>query len=270
MQHQTLRKRTSQLLRAEQERGTIGYVVNVGLASLIILSILDAAIESIPVVARAAGGALRAFEYIAVGVFSIEYLARLWSCVESPTYRRPVLGRLRFAFTPMALIDLAAIAPFFLPWVTVDLMGLRTFRLLRLARLLKLGRYSESLRLMGRVFSNKRMELLSTALAALFLLVASATLLHAAESEAQPDKFGSIPQSMWWAVVTMTTVGYGDVFPVTTIGKVFGSLVAFLGIGFFALPAGILGSGFLEESARKKAPSSSPTSCPHCGGDLRG
>jgi len=139
-------------------------------------------------------------------------------------------------------------------------------RLFRLFRLFKLGRYSKSLRTIGNVVYARRGELLVTGFLIFVLLIISSSLLYYAERDAQPDKFSSIPASLWWSVVTLTTVGYGDVFPITPLGKIFGSVISFLGIGLFALPAGILGGGFLEEV--KKSKLCKPKVCPHCGGTI--
>lgn len=249
----------------ESARGGVGYYVNVGLGAVICLSIADATFETIAPVASRLGGVLQGVEYGCLALFSVEYLLRLWACVEIPRYARPVLGRLRYALTPMALVDLLAVVPSYLPSLGLNLLTLRAFRLLRLLRLLKLGRYSDALQLMGRVVRSKRGELASTAVLAAFLLIIAAALLHAAEGAAQPERFGTMPDSMWWAVVTMTTVGYGDVYPQTPTGKVLGSIVAFLGVGLFALPTGILGAGFLEEAGRKRRPTDDQSACPNCG-----
>ena len=155
---------------------------------------------------------------------------------------RPVVDRVRFMCTPMMLIDLVAIVPSYLP-VFIDLRAIRAFRLIRL---LKLTRHSASLTLVQRVLGRKRDELLSTAFLAALLLVVSSTLMFYAEHRAQPEAFESIPASMWWGVAALTTVGYGDVYPITPLGKIIGVIVATTGIGLFAMPAGILGAGFVE------------------------
>jgi voltage-gated potassium channel len=258
----------ARLLNAESSRGSAGSRVNGALATLILVNILAVALESVPSINARLGGVLTLVERFSVAVFSVEYLLRVWVCVESPKYAHPVFGRMRYAFTPMALVDLLAIVPSYLPYLGVNLLTLRAFRLVRLLRLLKLGRYSEALQRLGRVVHRKRFELASTAVIAVFLLVVAAALLHAAEGVEQPDRFGSLPDAMWWAVVTMTTVGYGDVYPVTPVGRVLGSFVAFLGVGLFALPTGILGAGFLEESNRARLQETAKRHCPHCGGAL--
>jgi len=177
---------------------------------------------------------------------------------------RPGLGRLRYFFSPLALVDLIAVLPYFLSFLAVDMRFLRALRMLRLLRIAKFGRYSETLALFARVMRHKREELVITGLLMLVLIVLSASLMYFAEHEAQPDKFPDIPTTAWWAVVTLTTVGYGDVFPVTALGKLFASAVAIFGIAMFALPAGIVSSGFVEKymEARKSR------TCPHCGKSL--
>lgn len=188
------------------------------------------------------------FELFSVTVFSIEYLLRVWVADVDPKNNSPLWGRLRYLLSPMALIDLAAILPFFLPLaITLDLRVLRLLRLFRLFRLFKMTRYVQSLSAFHRVFAAKKEELLITALMIFVFLIAASTAMYALENEAQPDKFSSIPETLWWGVVTLTTIGYGDMYPVTPLGKVVGGVIAVLGIGLFALPAGILASGFSEE-----------------------
>jgi voltage-gated potassium channel len=228
---------------------------------LIALNVVAVILQSVRSLDARFAGFFSAFEVFSVGVFSLEYVARIWSCVEDARYSRPLVGRLRCATRPLVLIDLAAILPFFVTYATVDLTILRAARLFRLVRLLKATRYVTAMQLFRRVFHSKREELVLTTALMLVLLIMASSLIYVAENPAQPDKFSSIPASMWWAVATLTTVGYGDVYPVTPLGKLAGGFVAILGIGFFALPTAIIGSGFIEAiQERRKAPV-----CPHCG-----
>jgi voltage-gated potassium channel len=192
-------------------------------------------------------------------------LLRIWVITLEPKFSHPVFGRLKYAFTPIALIDLFAILPFFLPLLNIDLRVLRIFRVFRLFRMLKIARYFKALNLMYNVFRNKKEELVMILSFILFMLVLSATLMYYIENAVQPDAFASIPAAMWWGIATLTTVGYGDVYPVTPLGQVLGAFIALLGIGFFALPTGILASGFSEEIRKRK---NETTSCPHCGKEL--
>lgn len=213
---------------------------------LIALNVVAVVVETVPELEGAAGW-FHAFELFSVAVFSVEYALRVWSAVESPRYEGAVRGRLRFARTPLALVDLAAVLPAYLPMLGVDLRILRGVRLMRLFRILKLTRYSRSLRSMGRVFRRTREQLLLTlSLIGLIVLVA-ASLMYYAEHAAQPEAFGSIPEALWWGVVTLTTLGYGDVYPVTTLGRLMGGVFALAGILLVALPTAILGSAYVEE-----------------------
>src|SRR5688572_7999302 len=158
----------------------------------------------------------------------------------------------------MAIVDLLAVAPFYLAFIHLDL---RVLRALRLFRVLKLTRYSRSLQMLASVLRAKRGELAVTLFAIVLALLMASSLIYYVERDHQPDKFESIPAAMWWGVATLSTVGYGDVYPITALGKLIGALVALLGIGLFALPAGILGSGFIEEIQRSRT----KAICPHCG-----
>jgi len=234
---------------------------SVVLIVLITLNVAAVIVGTVHSIAQRYGAWLNAFETFSVAVFSLEYLSRLWACPSQPAYARPILGRLRYVSSPMALVDLIAVLPYFLSFLSVDMRFLRALRLLRLLRIAKFGRYSEALGLFARVMRHKKEELLITSLLMLILIVLSASLMYYAEHDAQPGKFPDIPSAAWWAVVTLTTVGYGDVYPITALGRLFASFVAIFGIAMFALPAGILGASFGEEMRRDRR-------CPHCGEPL--
>jgi len=151
------------------------------------------------------------------------------------------------------MIDLFAILPFYLPMIIpLDLRFIRAVRLFRLFRLFKLGRYSKALLLLKKVLKEKKEELILIIFVVILLLIIFSSLMYFIEKEAQPEAFSSIPEAMWWGIITLTTVGYGDVYPITPLGKIIGALIAFLGIGIFALPAGILASGLVEIVRRKE------------------
>ncbi len=210
-------------------------------------------------------------EKTSVSIFVAEYLLRLWACTAEARYSHPIYGRLRFAFSPLLLIDLLAVAPSVLE-ILLPLLGLnpaldlRFLRAVRLvARAARLSRYFSGIRTLGQVISNKKYEMLTVVIVLGVMLVLASSLMYFAEHQAQPDDFASIPEAMWWSVITLTTVGYGDVSPVTPLGKAMAGVIAIMGIGMFALPAGILGSGFLEEIQQRNR---GPQICPHCGGEL--
>lgn len=195
---------------------------------------------------------LELVEIIITGLFTLEYLIRIWVCTINPKYRHPISGRLKYIITPLSLIDLIAILPFYLQVLFPSLGFIKFTLLLRLFRLFKISRYSESLRTIIKVIVLKKEELIATLLIVIFVLVFVSSLMFFAEHEAQPEKFSSILETMWWGVVTLTTVGYGDVYPTTNLGKLLSAAVAFLGIGIFGLPAGIIASGFAEEVQKRR------------------
>lgn len=262
-----LKTRVYGVLTAQSAVGPAGRSVAGFLVALIALNVLAVALETVPVLRARYGGVFHAFEVFSVVVFTVEYVLRLWTCVIDPRFAHPVTGRLRFALTPMAVVDALAVLPFYLPTVSADLRFLRAARLVRLLRVLKLGRYSESLRMFGTVLRARREDLVVALLAVLLLLVFASAFMYFLERDAQPQAFSSMPAAMWWGVVTLTTVGYGDVYPVTPLGRLLGAAVALFGIDLFALPAGILASGFAEEMQKRRA---RPRTCPHCGREIDG
>lgn len=161
----------------------------------------------------------------------------------------------------MAIIDLLAILPFYLPFVGVDLRLLRMLRLLRIFRLFKIARYLKALNLMKRVFSKKKEELIIALIFTIFLLLIASTLMYYVENEVQPENFSSIPETMWWGIATLTTVGYGDIYPISGLGQILGGVIAIIGIGLFALPTGILAAGFSEELSQVKFKENNCSTC---------
>lgn len=202
-------------------------------------------------------------EIVSVIIFTIEYFLRLWVSDLDKELR---FSRLKFATSPIGLIDLFAILPFYLPMIfPIDLRIIRILRLLRLLRIFKLGRFSKSLKTINQVLKETKADLAITLFIAFILLVLSSTLMYYVENEAQPDKFSSIGHSFWWAVATLTTVGYGDVYPVTGIGKLLSAIIALIGIGFVALPTGIISSAFVEKIQERKEKKKNECECPKCG-----
>ena len=228
---------------------------------LIVLNVIAVMLETVDPLYDAYGYGFYGFEVLSVTIFSVEYLGRVWAAPEHPKYSHPVFGRLRFAATPYMIVDLLAILPFFLGAV-VDLRSLRVLRLIRFLRLFKLARYSESVRLFVNAFKLKKTELVMTSVVGGVMLIAASSLMYFAEQSAQPEEFSSIPAALWWGVVTLTTVGYGDVHPETALGRVIGAVVAVIGIGIFALPASLLAAGFIE------AAKGDTLTCPHCGDEI--
>jgi voltage-gated potassium channel len=205
------------------------------------------------------------FEFVSVIIFSIEYLTRIVFCVTEEKYSKPILGRFKYAKSPLAIIDLLAILPFFLFFLNIDLRFIRIFRLVRLIRLLKLMRYFKALTLLSKVIKSKKEELIISFGLILMLLFASSCILYHFEHEVQPSIFPNILSSTWCALSTFTFIGSGDVYPVTFLGKSLLAIIALLFIGIFGLPAGIITSGFIEEMNKSKEKSI----CPHCGKQIQ-
>ena len=252
-----LRQRVWELLDVseDQQRGVAEWDwVDISLLVLILLNVLAVILETVRSVQLRFSTAFWAFEIFSVAVFSVEYAARIWSCTADPRYRQPIVGRLRYVSSFFGVVDFLAILPFYitlaLPASALDLRILRVLRLLRFARVLKLGRYSDSIGRMKRVIAARRGDLgVALALVVVMLILASSAI-YIIEVESQPDVFTSIPAAMWWGISALTTVGYGDMAPVTPLGKFLGGVIQLLGIAIFALPAGIIAAGSEEEIRR--------------------
>lgn len=263
--YRRIQRRTFQIIDRGEEGDLPSKIVDLFIMALIVLNVGAVIIETEAEFVAHHKVTLHTFDIFSVAVFTIEYLLRIWSCTSERRFAHPVMGRLRFMVRPMALVDLAAIAPFFLPMLlTMDMRAVRALRLFRLFRLFKMGRYCSAMQTMGRVLLAKKEEMLVGLMIMLMLLVFAASAMYFVEHDAQPEAFGSIPKAMWWSAVTLTTVGYGDVTPVTALGKVLAACMAMLGVGMFALPAAILAQGFVQEVDRRKKSAGQPR-CPNCG-----
>jgi voltage-gated potassium channel len=245
-------------------------IINYVLIMLIVLNVLSVIFETVESFYNRYWGIIWMFEVFSVEIFTLEYVARLWVCNLDERYPGAVKGRLRYIFSPMALIDLFAIVPFYLPLlIPLDMRFLRALRLFRLFRLFKLSRYSESMAMFGRIARDRKEDLVITLFIVVIVLVLSSAMMFYAEHDAQPEKFDNIPDTMYWAIITLATVGYGDIYPVTALGRFFSTIIALGGIALFALPAGIIGSSFIEErqKTREKAAEKAIRNdiCPHCG-----
>ncbi len=218
---------------------------------LVVTNVIAFLLETVPEVALTYGRPLEYFDLFSVMVFTLEYILRIWASVEFPYGQNEAnwKTRLKYALRPMQIIDLIVIIPFYLSFIFV--IDLRVLRVLRLFRLLKLTRYSLAMQSLIIVISNERRALFGAILLMMCLLLFASTGIYFAERNVQPESFGSIPMSMWWAISTLTTVGYGDVIPHTVFGKLFGGIVMMFGLGMFALPIGIIATGFSHESNRR-------------------
>lgn len=259
----TFRRRLFITLDPSERGGLAEQIFEFLLVVIIILNILTITIDSVGDIDHKYGTLFRRFENFSLIFFTLEYVARIYSIVEKPKYRHPIKGRLKFAATPLAIIDLLSFLPFYLAFLPVDLRFLRIFRLMALFRMFKIARYLQALDIFKRVIIERKEQLVLSFLFILFILVIISFAMYYVEHDAQPDKFSSIPATMWWGIATLTTVGYGDIVPTTSLGKFLGGIFAIAGVALLALPAGVLSSGFFEllyTDRRKKN-----IRCPHCG-----
>lgn len=249
-QPNSLRARLYRQLDPEARKRGLS-VTNVALAVFIVFASVVAILATEPTIYNQNARLFIMAEWVFGGVFIVEYLARLWVAPERPDAPTPWRARLRFMLSFSGLIDLLTIIATLTPGAPAGPL-LRAFRLLRVLRLAKLGRMSSAWKYIGEAISSRRPELFLSLFFGVGLMVVSATLLYLVEGDAQPDKFGSIPRALWWAVATLTTIGYGDIYPVTPLGKLLASVTAVTSIGLIALPTGILAAAFSDAMARHR------------------
>lgn len=239
--------------------------------ALIVANLISIILESYQELRKDVGPFFYYFELFSVVVFSIEYILRLWTADLNTKFSgNAFTKRIKWVFSPMAIIDLLAVLPFYLPlFIVFDLRYMRILRLFRLLRIFKLARISKSLKTISDVLKETKSELTITVMMAAILLILSSSLMYQIENTAQPEKFANIGQALWWAVATLTTVGYGDVYPITAWGKLLGAFIAIIGIGFVALPTGIISSAFIDKiQESKKHKAAENCICPHCGTEV--
>jgi voltage-gated potassium channel len=256
------------LIRTDDENGVAASIFDGTIIALIAVNVLLVILDtfSFP---PAVQSVFRKIEIISVVVFTAEYAARLWTADKTAPGKSPLAARLKYAISFMAVIDLLAILPFYLPFVfSVDLRILRAIRLLRLLRLLKVNRYTSALSTVGAVMRHKASQLISSILVVLVVMIIASVLMYNVENEAQPEVFANAFSGLWWAIATLTTVGYGDIYPITAAGKILSAVIALLGIGLVAVPTGIISSGFVEHIGAEN-PEDEKSYCPHCGKKLK-
>ncbi len=248
-----VRQRVYVLLERADKGDVFSRCIDVLLIGLIVVSTVAIILESVEAIHALYAQQFYYFEMVTIGVFTAEYLLRLWCSVESaPAGESLAWFRCKQMFKPSALIDLVAILPFYLVLAgAVGQADMRFLRIFRLLRVLKLTRYSAAFDILAQAFSENARSLAAAFFILLIVMLVAATGMYYFEQEAQPEAFSSIPNSMWWAFATLTTVGYGDVTPITNGGRVFGALITVLGVGMVALPTGILASAYTEQLRRR-------------------
>ncbi|HEY3638245.1 MAG TPA: cyclic nucleotide-gated ion channel [Rhizomicrobium sp.] len=238
-------------MEAGRSSGNLGLAFEIFLIVLIVANALAVSLDSVPEFAKAYGRYFVTFEYVSVGIFTLEYLLRIWTVPEDPRFAaRPVVDRLRYLIQPYMLIDFLAVAPAYIA-IFMPFVDLRILRLFRLFRLLKIARYSPAVATLIHVLSLERRALFGTLLLLLCIMCLCAEGMYIIEGSVQPRVFGNLPSCMYWAIITLTTVGYGDTYPITAAGRLLASVTAIMGLGIFALPVGIIASAFVTEIHRR-------------------
>lgn len=263
-----LKRKVYETIEYTGEPFTINWIYDFLLIVMVLLNAAAIMIESIDEAYVLYYEKLITFEVISVAFFAADYFLRLWSITENSRFHHPLKGRLKYMISPMAIIDLLAFFPYFIAMYAHDYEYVKFFAILRFFRFLKVVRYIKAVKIFGNVLRNKRHELSFSFVFVLFILLLVSTLMYYVERDAQPDEFKSIPHAMWWAIATLTTVGYGDVVPVTVVGKMLGGIIAILGIGLVAIPSGIMAAGFTEEIRKEREQNNPKHYCSHCGHHL--
>ncbi|MBQ1884457.1 MAG: ion transporter [Bacteroidales bacterium] len=255
---------------------------NYFIMTLILVNVVSMILETVQPIYKPYSAYFHAFELFVIAVFTCEYIMRILTADLAFPCGNRFKSILKYMFSFYGLIDLLAILPFYMPFTKLDLRIVRTLRLLRFLRLFKITRYNNSMELIKSVMSEKRSELGVTCFVIIIVMIIASFLMFYAENKAQPEHFPNVLSCIWWSIVTLTTVGYGDVFPITGIGRFIGGVIAFLGIGLVALPTGIISAGFLEKLNQNNKDKNSDKNdnsncqhtsdhqkyCPYCGHKL--
>lgn len=253
MKYKSIKKRVFSIVSKAENGDRASAIFDWSIMALIALSIISIILESFAGIYEKWHSVFSFFETFTVIVFTIEYILRIWTAdLLYPDAKHP---HLKYIFSFMAIIDLLAILPFYVPFISADLRFLRMMRLLRLFRLLrvfKLGRYFEALQVIVKVIKTSGPQLIMSVALCMFVMLFSAIIMYTAENPVQPDQFPNVITSLWWAICTLTTVGYGDVYPITHIGRLFASIISLVGIGIIAIPTGIIAAGFSQVISKEE------------------
>lgn len=265
-----IKKRLFEIIQTAADGDTASKVFDIGIIALIIINVILIIADTFKL-PEWCSILFNCVEIFSVIVFTIEYTLRVYTADLLYMNVSPTKARIKYIFSFMAIIDLLAILPFYIPFVIpIDLRVLRMIRIVRLLRVFKVNRYTTALSTIGNVFRKKKNQLLSSIFVVLLLMIIAAVLMYNIENEAQPEAFDNAFSSLWWAVATLTTVGYGDVYPVTIFGKILSAIIALLGIGLVAVPSGIISAGFIEIiDENKNSIEDEKSYCPYCGKKIK-
>lgn len=262
-----IKRHTYEILECSESGNKAGKTFDVFIIFLIVINVIMVIVDTFNISPRVQIVS-RYIEIISVIVFTAEYILRLWVCDLKNDSTSAFMSRVKYIFSFMAIIDLLAILPFYLPMIiSIDLRVLRMLRIIRLFRVFKINRYTTALNTIATVFKNKASQLISSIAIVFMLMLMASVIMYNVEHDAQPEQFKNVFQAMWWAVATLTTVGYGDIYPITALGKLLSAVIAILGIGLVAVPTGIITAGFAEV-VEKDTNSDEKKYCPYCGHKL--
>ena len=264
--YQKIKHKTHILLHPELGESRADKIINFSIITLIVLNVAAVMLETVKDIHDQYETFFLYFDRFSVAIFTLEYILRVWSCNHDPRFKHSLKGRIRYMLSWGAIIDLLAFLPYYLHAIIgFDLRILRILRLMRFFRLFRLTAYTKSAKMIFNVFRSKFNDLVLSFILAFFLIIIASCVVYFAEHlhPVNKDRFTSIPATLWWAIVTLTTTGYGDMYPITTIGKILTGVIMVSGVAIFALPAGIITAGFLEEARNSKK--QKEHKCPHCG-----
>ena len=265
-----MKKRIFDIVNSQDNPSKASKAFDIFIISLIIVNVITIIADTFKL-PETVKSILYYIEIFSVVIFTIEYLIRIYVSDLLYPELSPFRARLKYIRSFMAVIDLLAILPFYIPYIIpIDLRVLRMLRIIRLLRIFKINRYTSAMSTIANVFKRKKHQLLSSLAVVSVLMIIAAILMYNIENEAQPDAFENAFSALWWAVATLTTVGYGDVYPITPLGKILSAIIALLGIGLVAVPTGIISSGFVESFEEKKNEQEDEKCyCPYCGKKIK-
>lgn len=252
------REKLFNILHNPSAQNNLARYVSYVLVFLIVTNALCVALETVAWLWVAYKRLFIGFEVLSAAIFTVEYLARLWVCVEQPRFSDPVKGRLRYAFTPLPVLDLLVLCTFLTPF---DLRFLRIARIFRLLKVLHMENFDASLRHIAIGLQKRKGLIIVSVTLMVICIYAASAVVYQLEHTVQPTVFTSIPATFWWGIETLTTIGYGDMIPKTPIGRLFSGFICIFGIGIFALPMAIVTAVIIEASAYE----TEPYLCKNCG-----
>ena len=249
---QNLKAKLYSLVDETDKKKPISRIFNTFIMTLILLNVVSMVFETVKSIYEPFEVYFKSFEWFVIIVFSAEYILRIYTADLAYPCDNKLKSMFKYIFSFYGLIDIISILPFYLPFTGLDFRIVRTIRLMRFLRLFKITRYNDSLNMIKAVIYEKRGELGVTCFVIILVMIVASFLMFYSENDAQPESFPNVLTCIWWSIVTLTTVGYGDVYPITATGRIIGGLISFLGIGLVALPTGLISAGFLEKVDKKQ------------------